>query len=321
MSANSTNEQNNKTPNVWTIREILTWTTNRFKQADIDTPLLDAQLLLCQVLNMAKINLYMEMDKPLSFAERSLLRELVKRRLSGEPVAYILKEKYWGNLKLVVDARVLIPRPETECLLDFVVETIKYYNKTPKIIVDFCTGSGCLAIALAKFYPESTVIGIDISVDALNVAQENAQLNKVTNVQWLNLDLTKAENYSFLKDKYGSAEIIVANPPYVSEEEWKKLDISVKNYEPKIALTADDNGLFIGKEIIKNLEQFSFLCSEFSLFGMEMAEGHPQKLIQTSSIKNYLFNSSVQEKCMNSWFGLCDLDSKSRFLCRLNNTN
>lgn len=301
----------------WTIREVLTWTTNRFKQADIDTALLDAQLLLCKVLNTQKINLYMDMDKPLSEAERTTLREFVKRRLAGEPVAYILKEKYWHNLKLLVDERVLIPRPETECLLDFILDTFKYYKQQPKLIYDFCTGSGCLAIALAVAFPSAKIVGIDISQDALALAKENANLNNVTSqIEWLNLDLTHTQSYVTLKEKYGPANIIVANPPYVSEAEWNNLDISVKNYEPKIALTTSENGLFIGKNIISNIENYSLLCPEFSVFGMEMAENHPQLLIN-ENIKRYFFNSTLQEKKLNEYFGLCDLDNKCRFLCKL----
>ncbi|MES2613866.1 MAG: peptide chain release factor N(5)-glutamine methyltransferase [Bdellovibrionota bacterium] len=305
----------------WTTGEVLTWTINRFKQADIETPLLDAQLLMCKVLNTTKIKLYTNYEQPLTLAERTSLREFVKRRLSGEPVAYILKEKYWYNLKFFVDNRVLIPRPETECLLDFVLETHKFYfekqNEVDKklLIYDFCTGSGCLAIALAKSFPAATIIAVDISQDALVVAQENASVNNVTNIEWLNLDLTKPQSYPFLKEKYGLANIVVANPPYVSEEEWKNIDISVKNYEPKIALTADENGLFIGKTIVQNTN--SLLNHERSIFAMEMAAQQPQKLIH-EPLKNYLFNSSVQEKCVNKWFSLCDLDQKNRFLCAIN---
>ena len=297
----------------WTIREILTWTTGRFKQAEIETPLLDAQLLLCKVLNTAKINLYMDMDKPLTSHERSCLREFVKRRLAGEPVAYILNEKHWYDLRLYVDQRVLIPRPETECLLDFIISTIKFYDKTPKIIFDLCTGSGCLALALAKIFPDSTIVGVDISRDALAVADKNAKINGLTNIEWLQLDLTQVDSYFLLKEKYGQAQVVVANPPYVSEKEWMTLDISVKNYEPKLALTADEDGLFIGKQIIKNL---SFLCDEFNVFGMEMGEGHPQKLIP-SPIMHRLFNSIAADKSVNEWFSLGDLDSKQRFLCRV----
>jgi release factor glutamine methyltransferase len=113
----------------WTTRDILSWTTNRFKQLDLDSPLLDAQLLLSHVLKTTKIQLYLDMDKPLTEQERAELRQLVSRRLEGEPVAYILNEKHWYNLTLKVDKRVLIPRPETELLADFALETLKHHKE------------------------------------------------------------------------------------------------------------------------------------------------------------------------------------------------
>lgn len=317
----------------WTTREVLTWTTNRFKQADIETPLLDAQLLLCKVLNTKKINLYMDFEKPLTFAERACLREFVKRRLNGEPIAYILKEKHWYNLPFYVDEKVLIPRPETECLLDFIIETVKKYHTQvssespaqdqgadqaqPLLLYDFCTGSGCIAIALAKNFPTAKIIAIDISSDALHVAKQNAQINYVENIEWLNLDLTKKESYSLLKQLYGQAQALVANPPYVAESEWKHLDISVKNFEPKIALTAAEDGLCIGKKIIENMEEFSLLDNHFSVFGMEMAHLQPQKLINAPLKKCSFHHIIEQEKYINEWFSLSDLDNKSRFLCQI----
>ena len=114
---------------LWTIREILNWTTKRFSESGIDTPLLDTQLLLCRVLNLTKIQLYTEIDKPLNDKERFQFRELVKKRLKGEPVAYLLNEKYWYDIKLYIDNRVLIPRPETESMLDFILQKCKLKNK------------------------------------------------------------------------------------------------------------------------------------------------------------------------------------------------
>jgi release factor glutamine methyltransferase len=314
MAFQSSQEESHNT--IWTIREVLTWTTNRFKQADLETPLLDAQLLLCRVLNMQKINLYMEMDKPLSAPERALLRAYVKRRLNGEPTAYILNEKYWYNLKFYVDNRVLIPRPETECIVEFSQILMRQYKNSPNIIFDFCTGSGCLAITLAKEFPQSTVIGIDVSSQALEVAKINARENKVTNVQWLQRDLTHLESYEYLKEKYGKADIIVANPPYVTEEEWAGLDISVKNYEPKIALTAPEHGLFIGSVILSSIEKFNLLKNEFSLFCMEMAPDQPKKLLN-NNLPQISYQFMQERFLLNQFFTLSDFDEKYRFLSKV----
>ncbi len=298
----------------WTLRTILEWTTGRFKQADMDTPLLDAQLLLCRVLNMTKIKLYMEMDQPLSAAERTQLRELVKRRLNGEPVAYILNEKHWYNSTFYVDKRVLIPRPETECLVDFVKDACKVYEKSPKLIFDFCTGSGCLAVTLAKMFPDATVVGIDIAAEALEVATENALRNNVENIEWRRGDLSSKDFFAQLKNEFGEADIIVANPPYVTEDEWLHLDISVKNYEPKLALTAPEEGLFVGKQIVKFVVEFNLLKKEFSAFAMEMAKGQPQSLF-ANKLDNYSFNTPLHSQKLNAWKIMGDMDNKERFLC------
>lgn len=300
---------------LWTIRDILNWTTQRFSESGIDTPLLDTQLLLCHVLNLKKIQLYTEMDKPLTGSERFEFRELVKKRLNGEPVAYLLNEKYWHDLKLYLDKRVLIPRPETESMLDFVLQNCKLKSKNPEVIFDFCTGSGCLALALAKKYPTSKVIGIDISQDALDVAVKNAELNSVKNITWLNADVTNPELYQHLLSEYQAADIIVANPPYVTEKEWNQLEVTVKNYEPKIALVSDNEGLKIGKKIFQNICDVNLL-NLTGIFAMEMAEKQPQKICDEVR-KIIQMSHSIWAIPKNEWFALCDLEGKDRFLVRV----
>lgn len=300
---------------LWTIREILNWTTKRFSESGIDTPLLDTQLLLCRVLNLTKIQLYTEIDKPLNDKERFQFRELVKKRLKGEPVAYLLNEKYWYDIKLYIDNRVLIPRPETESMLDFILQKCKLKNKTPEIILDLCTGSGCLAIALAKKFPTSKVIGVDISKDAIDVCIKNADLNDVSNVTWLNADVTKKELYEMLLSEYKTADIIVSNPPYVTEEEWLQLDVGVKDFEPKIALFCDENGLKIGKKIVENISSFNLL-NEDSIFAMELAEKQPQKICPQIG-KVIQMNHPIWNSPKNEWFVLCDFEGKDRFLVKI----
>ncbi len=300
---------------LWTIREVLNWTTKRFSESGIDTPLLDTQLLLCRVLNLKKIQLYTEIDKPLTGNERFEFRELVKKRLNGEPVAYLLNEKYWHDLKLFVDKRVLIPRPETESMLDFILQNYKLKNVAPEVIFDFCTGSGCLAIAFAKKFPNSKVVGIDLSQGALDVAIKNAEINSITNITWINANVTDSELYDTLSSEYKSADIIVANPPYVTENEWHQLDVTVKNFEPKIALVSDDDGLKIGKNIFQNICEFNLLNSN-GIFSMELAEKQPQKICNEVQ-KTIQMNHPVWNVPKNEWFALCDFEGKGRFLVRI----
>lgn len=302
---------------VWTIREILNWTTKRFADSGIDTPLLDAQLLLSHVLNLTKVQLYIQIDKPLNDLERKNYRELVSKRLQGTPVAYLLQKKYWHELELFVDERVLIPRPETETLLDFTLQYLKLRNITPKLIFDFCTGSGCLAIALAKKFPQANIVGIDLSNAALEVAQKNAILNNVTNITWLNLNANTEETYSYLKKEFGSAEVIVANPPYITYDEWENLDITVKNYEPKMALVCEDSGLKIGKSIFNYIKEYELLNQAEYVFAMELADKQPQKIVN-QAINNYNLNFPIWDFPNKSYFSLSDLEDKSRFLISLN---
>jgi release factor glutamine methyltransferase len=288
---NTTDTTNHPSPlDVWTISRILTWTKKRFEEALIDTPLLDAQLLLCEALKCRKVDLYLTPERPLSPEERAFFRSLVKRRLQGEPIAYILNKSFWHTLELYVDKRVLIPRPETESLLDFVLHIIKTKKHTPLKILDLCTGSGCLAIALAKAYPNAQVVGIDISKEALEVAKQNAHTHEVSPV-FIEGDIEDEKMFESLKKTYESFDIIVSNPPYVAYEEWEDLDISVKDYEPSLALIAKKEGLHLGETILKTLNHFELLSPQ-GVFAMEMGVGHPSKLLLslTSSYKDKIFS-------------------------------
>ena len=310
---------------VWTVRRILNWTAKKFTELDIPTPLLDAQLLLGSVLKMTKVQIYMHFDSPLNDSERASFRNLVKRRMNGEPVAYLLNHKIWHDLDLYVDSNVLIPRPETESLLDFTISLWARCKASPTVIFDFCTGSGCLAIALAKKFPEAKVVAIDISEAALAVAARNTESNKVTNISFMQADLTLPGTFAELSEKWGSPDIVVANPPYVSEQEWQHCDISVKNFEPKIALVAEDSGKKIAREILKNFFSDRPLKSDFC-FVMELAEKQPHELCSKDLYSRHLsqlnhvysYSFPTWELPRNEFFGLKDWEGKERFLCCIN---
>lgn len=301
---------------VWNIGKILSWVTERFKEASFETPRLDAQILICHVLGVEKIHLYTHRDTPLTPSERTHLRALVKRRLDGEPVAYILNEKHWYDLTLYVDPNVLIPRPETESLVDFILETSAALEFETKVIFDFCTGSGCIALALAKHFPTAQVVGVDICPKALEISRQNAIQNQINNVCFVEMDITQPESYTRLQSQYGPACVITANPPYVSLEEWEQLDVSVKNHEPKLALVAPDQGLALGRQVFELVNEFDLLKKD-GIFVMEMAENHPQQ-IAGPHIKKIPFSSTPCQKPRGQWFALCDLENKARFLTRVN---
>ena len=262
---------------VWTVRAALRWITEKFQSISLETPLLDAQLLLSHAIQSQRVTLYLEPERLLTEAERARLRESVKRRLLGEPVAYILGSAFWHDLELYVDDRVLIPRPETESLLDFVLAITKGTN--PKVILDLCTGSGCLAIALARAFPQAEVFAVDISQAALSVAKLNAEKYGCSSITFLEGDVSDRSLYQSLK----KPDIITANPPYVSFSEWASLDISVKNYEPKLALCAEEEGLALGRAILQSLSSEGFLETA-QVFCMELGLTHPSLLVKEFSL-------------------------------------
>jgi len=315
----------------WTVKDILQWTSQRFSQQELPTPLLDAQLLLASVLGLSKVQLYMAHDRVLSADERTRMRELVKRRVSGEPVAYLLGRKEWHELDLHLDARVLIPRPETETLLDFAFEAFRGSKRTPTAVLDLCTGSGCLAISFAKRYPDAKVIAVDISEDALAVARENARRNGTPQVEFVLGDVTDPSLYATLANKVsaqgGRFSVIVANPPYVSESEWNACDVGVRDFEPKLALVAEDEGLAIGRALLRLVEDGALLAAH-GVFGMELGLAHCGRLRQEQGSeagteadgdepRSFPYNTAAWKFPRGAGFALQDLTGRERFWARV----
>lgn len=306
----------------WTVRDVLNWTSQKFAGLELPTPLLDAQLLIGSVLSLSKVQIYTQLDRPLIESERSLLRELVRRRLSGEPVAYLLSQKSWHDLDLFVDNRVLVPRPETETLLDVVLAICRHENRQPKKILDLCSGSGCLAIALARAYPEAQVVAVDISSEALEIAQINCTRNSVTNIQLHRADVLALEAYAegLLS---GPFDIIVSNPPYVSESEWLACDLSVRGFEPKLALVGGEQGWLMPRLLLTQLSK-SGLLAQAGILGFELGISHPEVLSrELTSQLTISFSEPMQavacqrpvwEFPRNQWFAVKDYTQRSRFL-------
>ena len=299
----------------WTVKAVLDWVSLKFSNEGMTTPRLDAQLIICHVLGLEKVELYTDPKRPLTDEEREDLREMVKRRLKREPIAYILNKKYWYSFELYVDKRVLIPRPETETLLDFVIKQFPKQEKKSLSILDLCTGSGCFALALAENFPNSRVVAVDNSNDALSVAKINLKkygLNE--RVQLLEKDVTNESTYSFLKEEFSSFDIIVSNPPYVSESEYKCLEEDIRSFEPKVALVASDDGLSISKRLWQIVQEFS-LIKENSLFIMELGDKQAQKL-HSGDLSSHPYSLRVGSYPKNKVFVLKDLEEKDRFLVK-----
>ena len=226
-----------------TVQEILRKNYKDLLNHNIQTAKIDSEVILANILNTTRINLITKQDVTLNKEQENLFNKLVERRKQKEPVAYILNKKEFWNENYFVDKRVLIPRPETEILIELLLKKIKDKNKAYKVL-DLGCGSGCLLISFLKEMQKSQGIGVDISSNALEVAKKNIELHNLNNrAKLVRLDLLTLHT----KDKF---DVIFSNPPYLSSSDYAKLSDDVKNFEPKQALVGGFNGVLYYKKII-----------------------------------------------------------------------
>jgi len=254
-----------------TCLEILNQAVEKLRSSGIDRPRTNAELLLGAVLCKNKVDLYLNKDRTLTSDEIEKFNQYMKERISHRPVQYIIGTVEFFGLEFKVDERVLIPRPETETLVE--VGIAQLVNKENPKIIDLGTGSGAIAISLAKNVKEAFVYATDVSKDALDVAKENAIKNKMGNqIEFLWGDL-----FEPLKNKNleGQIDCVVSNPPYVSKGELETLPREIKDYEPIVALASEGKGVFFHKKIIEN--SFDFLKIG-GLLALEVAFGQAGKV-------------------------------------------
>ncbi len=224
-------EQSPEHEQEWTVGRILRWCEDYFRGKGASVPRLDAELLLARVLGCTRLRLYVDWKKMLEKPELAALRALVARRAAHEPTAYILGEREFWSLRFKVTPAVLVPRQETEHVVEAVLEQVARLGLGSPRIADIGTGSGNIACALAKSLPTSTIWAGDVSQAALAVAEENARsLGFVERIRFVCGDMLAP-----LADG-GPFDVLVSNPPYVTPEEWDSLPEEVKKYEPEIAL-------------------------------------------------------------------------------------
>jgi len=233
----------------WTVRRILEWTTGFFGRKEVDSPRLSAELLLAHVLASPRIKLYTDYERPLTEKELSTFRGLVQRAAEQEPIAYLTGRAHFFSLELEVNRDVLIPRPDTETLVENVLQLARHQAglETPRVL-DLCTGSGCIAAAIAKHLKASTVAATDVSAAAVEVARRNIQslgLSERVTVEQGDL----FEPLSKLVDPR-PFDLIVSNPPYIPTGQIASLDRSVRDYEPMTALDGGLDGLAIHRRIL-----------------------------------------------------------------------
>ena len=235
----------------WTVKRLLEWTTDYLQKNARQSPRLEAEILLAAALSCQRIELYTSFDLEPSEDKRAVFRDYVKRRATGEPVAYLVGHKEFYSLSFQVDRNTLIPRPETEQL---VVESLDWIKARQTVnpgfepnICDLGTGSGAIAVAMAyslkKANRPGKITAVDLSEKALNLAKKNGERHNVSDrIRWILSDL--------LENIDGPFDLIVSNPPYVSESEYEQLDPEVKNYEPKTALLAGPMGTEVFQRLV-----------------------------------------------------------------------
>ncbi|HVI76007.1 MAG TPA: peptide chain release factor N(5)-glutamine methyltransferase, partial [Anaeromyxobacteraceae bacterium] len=228
----------------WTPLKLLAWTQGYFSRTGVDAPRLTAELLLAHALGCDRVRLYLDFDKPLGPEELARYRELVKRRGEGEPTAYLTGAKEFYGHALRVDARALIPRPETELL----VETALAALPDEGAALDLCTGSGCVAVALALARPRARVTAVDLSAEALQLARENAE--------GLGAQVTLLEGDLFAPvPAEARFDVVTANAPYVPTGELAGLARELRR-EPRLALDGGPDGLAVLRRLVRDAPPF-----------------------------------------------------------------
>jgi len=278
--------------NGWTVLTMLKWATGFFEKKNVPQPRLSIEWLLAHVLQTKRLDLYLKYDRPLSKKELDQLRPLVKKRAKHEPLQYITGSTDFFNLEIKVTPDVLIPRPETEQLVEMVLN--EFPDKASfKNCLDLGTGSGCIPIAIKKNRPAWNITGIDISEAALNIAKENALKHD------LEIHFEKGD---FLSEKFTPKtalfDIIISNPPYILPRERNTLENEVKNHEPAIALFCENlESVYNG--ILRTSEQY------LNKHGTTFVELNASKAKEVSNLfEDHGWNVQVIE----------DYDHKPRFL-------
>lgn len=246
----------------WTVLSLLTWAGNYLAEKGFDETRLHVELLLAHVLGISRLDLYLQFDRPLIPDELSRFKVLFRRRLTHEPLQYILGETEFMGLRLDVDRRVLIPRPETEQLVEEALALARRSGVGKVQIVDVGTGSGNIAIAMARMLPDALITAFDVSPEALAVARGNADRNGAANVTFEECDVFDECLTGRLFD------LIVANPPYVAAGEYAGLQSEVRDFEPGIAVTDGGDGLRFIRRIARlaaeRLRPGGALCMEIA---------------------------------------------------------
>jgi release factor glutamine methyltransferase len=269
-----------ETGGTWTVRKLLEWTPTFFNKKGVDQPRLSAELLLSHVLGIARIQLYTGYDRVVGEKHLAQFRDLVRRAGEQEPIAYLTGKAHFFSLEFSVNRDVLIPRPDTETLVENVLQTARHQPglEAPRVL-DLCTGSGCIAATIARNIKASMVVAIDISEKAAAVARQNIEQLGLTD----RVSIEVGDLFDPIKKMVDARpfDLIVANPPYIASDQLPTLDKSVRDYEPMLALDGGPDGLAIHRCILNKAPDH--LATNGRIF-LEIAfdQGTPAKELATS---------------------------------------
>ena len=263
----------------WTILKLLKWTTSYFKSHDIDSPRATAEILLAHVLKAERIDLYLRYDQPLYSIELSQFRAFIKRRIKREPVAYIVGVKEFWSMDFTVTGDVLIPRPETECLVEAALSLLpedssSNINQVQKRILELGTGSGAVILAIASMRINHFFFASDHSIKAVRLARQNAKRHSLDTV----VNFFCADWLTPLNSEKQQFDMIISNPPYVSTRVIGLLQPEIYKYEPIRALDGDKDGLCCLRHIIN--DAYLNLSRKGSLL-LEIGHDQKNKILKT----------------------------------------
>jgi release factor glutamine methyltransferase len=240
------------TKRIWTVKDVLQWTANYFRESGIQSPQLNAEMIMQSVLECRRIDLYLNYDKPLSNDERAKIRTLVKKRIQHFPIQYLLGETEFYGYKFLVNENVFIPRPETETLVDSIITFIKESDKNSWEILDVGTGTGIIPIVLSLHFQNTPVSISCLAVDTSEQSLQNARKN----IEYHHVDGIELRKSNLLKTVEGKFDLIVSNPPYIPTDEIASLEREVRDYEPRDALDGGKDGLLYYNQILKHARPY-----------------------------------------------------------------
>ncbi len=269
-----------------TILNAIELSADYLDKKEVESARINSELLLAHILNCNRMELYLKFDQPLKEEEVNEYRELIKRRGNREPLQYIIGNVEFFGLEFFVNKNVLIPRSETELLVETIIN--KFKNKNSISILDIGTGSGNIAISLSKNLPGANIIGIDKSKKAIDVAKKNSVLiDNDFKLKFEAIDFIDFSNTNTCK-----FDLIVSNPPYISLKDYESLDAELKNYEPKEALTDFEDGYYFYKLICKNASKH--LLPKGKLF-FEIGFGQSKTIKQIMDVNGFINISIIKD--------------------------